>query len=170
MPSNKAALGATVGVGVVKMCFVLVAALFSDSLGRRPILLTSAAGVAASMAALGAALSSAGSAASVAATVASVLAFMAAFSVGLGPLAGTYSAEVMPLRLRAQGASLGMAVNRLTCALVSMTFISLADAITMPGCFFLYAGVAAAACVFVYARMPETRGRSLEDMDELFAK
>ncbi|KAG2558315.1 hypothetical protein PVAP13_8NG148700 [Panicum virgatum] len=170
MLSNMAALGATVGVGVVKMCFVLVAALFSDSLGRRPLLLTSAAGVVASMAALGAALSSAGSAASVAATVASVLAFMAAFSVGLGPLAGTYNAEVMPLRLRAQGTSLGMVVNRLTSALVSMTFISLADAITMPGCFFLYAGVAAAACVFVYARMPETRGRSLEDMDELFAK
>ena len=108
MPSNKAALGATVGVGVVKMCFVLVAALFSDCLGRRPLLLTSAAGVAASMAALGAALSSAGSVASVAATVASVLAFMAAFSVGLGPLACTYNAEVMPLRLRAQGTSLGM--------------------------------------------------------------
>ena len=167
MPSNKAALGATVGVGVVKMCFVLVAALFSDSLGRRPLLLTSAAGVATSMAALGAALSSAGSVASVAATVASVLAFMAAFSVGLGPLACTYNAEVMPLRLRAQGTSQGMVVNRLKGALVSMTFISLADAITMPGCFFLYAGVTAAGCAFVYARMPETRGRSLEDMDEL---
>ena len=74
------------------------------------------------------------------------------------------------MRLRAQGASLGMVVNRLTCALVTMTFISLANVITMPGCFFLYAGVAAAACAFVYARMPETRGRSLEDMDELFAK
>jgi hypothetical protein len=48
-----------------------------------------------------------------------------------------------------------------------MTFISLADAITMPGCFFLCAGMAAAACAFVYARMPEARGRSLEDMDEL---
>jgi hypothetical protein len=40
----------------------------------------------------------------------------------------------------------------------------------MPGCFFLYAVVGAAACVFVYARMPETKGRSLEDMDVLFAK
>ena len=120
------------------------------------------------MASLGAALIiSVPGAAAAAATVASVLAFIAAFSVGLGLLAGTYSAEVMPLRLRAQGASLGMAVNRLTCALVSMTFISLADAITMPGCFFLYAGVTAAGCAFVYARMPETRGRSLEDMDEL---
>ncbi|CAL4979282.1 unnamed protein product [Urochloa decumbens] len=169
MSSNAAVLGATVGIGVVKMCFVLVAALFSDRLGRRPLLLASTSGVAASMASLGVALCIGGGV-GMAATVASVLAFMAAFSVGFGPVAGTYSAEIMPLRLRAQGASLGMAVNRLTCALVSMTFISLADAITMPGCFFLYAGVAAAACMFVYARMPETRGRSLEDMDVLFAK
>jgi hypothetical protein len=44
-----------------------------------------------------------------AACVSSVLAFMAAFSVGFGPMAGTYSAEIMPLRLRAQGASLGNA-------------------------------------------------------------
>jgi hypothetical protein len=63
-----------------------------------------------------------------------------------------------------------MAVNRLTCALVSMMFISLIDVVTMPGCFFLYTGVAAAACAFVYARMPETRGWNLKDMDELFAK
>ncbi|TVU31217.1 hypothetical protein EJB05_22895, partial [Eragrostis curvula] len=50
-----------------------------------------------------------------------------------------------------------------------MTFISLASWITMPGCFFLYAGVAVAGCVFLYARLPETKGRSLEDMDVLFA-
>ncbi|XP_066336001.1 polyol transporter 5-like [Miscanthus floridulus] len=169
MSSDKAVLGATVAAGVVKMCFVLVATLFSDRLGRRPLLLASTAGVAVSMASLGVTLC-VGGAASMAASVLSVLAFMAAFSIGFGPLAGTYSAEIIPLRLRAQGASLGTAVNRLTSALVSMTFISLADAITMPGCFFLYAGVGAAACAFVYARMPETKGRSLEDMDVLFAK
>uniref|UniRef100_A0A0E0F7V7 Major facilitator superfamily (MFS) profile domain-containing protein n=1 Tax=Oryza meridionalis TaxID=40149 RepID=A0A0E0F7V7_9ORYZ len=110
------------------------------------------------------------SAASAAACVASVVAFVAAFSAGLGPVTAAYTAEVMPLRLRAQGASLGIAVNRLTCGVMSMTFISLAGGITMAGCFFLYAGVAAAACVFVHARLPETRGRSLEDMDALFHK
>ncbi|KAG0530730.1 hypothetical protein BDA96_05G211800 [Sorghum bicolor] len=172
MSSNKAILGATVAAGVVKTCFVLVATLFSDRLGRRPLLLASTVGVAASMASLGVTLCVGvmSSAASMVASVVSVLAFMAAFSVGFGPLAGTYSAEIMPLRLRAQGASLGNAVNRLTSALVSMTFISLADAITMPGCFFLYAGVGTAACAFAYARMPETKGRSLEDMHVLFAK
>ncbi|KAK3120582.1 hypothetical protein QOZ80_9AG0690360 [Eleusine coracana subsp. coracana] len=167
MASTAAVLGATVAVGVVKTCFILVAALLSDRLGRRPLLLFSTAGVAVTLTSIAIALCFFRTAP--AACVVSVLAFVAAFSVGLGPLVSTYNAEVMPLRLRAQGAGLGVAVNRVTCGVVSMTFISLAEWITMPGCFFLYAGAAVVACVFVYALVPETKGRSLENIDVLFA-
>ncbi|KAL6639038.1 hypothetical protein ACP70R_022768 [Stipagrostis hirtigluma subsp. patula] len=171
MSSNDAVLGVTVAIGVVKTCFILVATLLSDRVGRRPLLLASTAGVAVALTSLAVTISvGATSALSAAASVASVLATVAAFSVGFGPMVGTYSAEILPLRLRAQGAGLAVAVNRLTCGVVSMTFISLASAITMPGCFFLYAAVAATGCAFVYLRLPETRGRSLEDMDVLFAK
>ncbi|CAN6373193.1 unnamed protein product [Urochloa humidicola] len=174
--SNTTVLAATVAVGVVKTCSILVATLLSDRVGRRPLLLASAAGVAVALAAVALTLCFGGGATSpsaslgTAACVASVMAFVAAFSVGFGPVVPTYSSEILPLRLRAQGTSLGTAVNRITCGLVTMTFISLADWITIPGCFFLYAGVAAAACVFVYVQLPETSGRSLEDMDVLFAK
>ncbi|CAO2142513.1 unnamed protein product [Urochloa humidicola] len=163
MASTAVALGATIAIGVVKMCFILVATFLSDRVGRRPLLLASAAGVAiaAALAAISLAASSA------AACVASVLAFVAAFSVGLGPVVPTYSSEILPLRLRAQGTSLGMAVNRVACGLVTMTFISLADRITMPGCFFMYAGVAVAACAFVYVLLPETSGRSLEALHQV---
>uniref|UniRef100_A0A0A9B301 Major facilitator superfamily (MFS) profile domain-containing protein n=1 Tax=Arundo donax TaxID=35708 RepID=A0A0A9B301_ARUDO len=171
MSSNSAVLGATVVIGVVKTCFILVATLFSDRLGRRPLLLASTAGVAATTACLALTLCvSSTSAATATVCLASVLAIMATYSVGFGSVVGTYAAEILPLRLRAQGASLGVAVNRLACGMVSMTFISLANGITMPGCFFLYAGVAAAACLFVYVWLPETKGRSLEDMDVLFDK
>ncbi|CAN6363589.1 unnamed protein product [Urochloa humidicola] len=168
MSSSAAVLGAT--VGVVKTCFILAAALLSDRLGRRPLLLASAGGAAAALAAVAVALCFAGGAAAAACVVAAVLAFVAAFSVGLGPVVPTYSSEIVPLRLRAVGTSLGTAVNKVACGVVTMTFISLAGWITMPGCFFLYAGVAAAACAFVYVHVPETSGRSLEDMDVLFAK
>ncbi|TVU43084.1 hypothetical protein EJB05_09521, partial [Eragrostis curvula] len=157
MATNGAALGATVAVGAVKTCFVLVATLLSDRAGRRPFLLASAAGVAAALvsialtlhASVPAALSSSPATEQLA-CVASVLAFVAAFSVGLGPMVATYTVEILPLRLRAQGSSLGMVINRATGALVGMTFISLASWITMSGCFFLYAGAAVAACVFVF--------------------
>ncbi|TKW01989.1 hypothetical protein SEVIR_8G215000v4 [Setaria viridis] len=172
MASNGAILGATVAIGAVKTCFILVGMLFTDRLGRRPLLLASTAGVSVTTASLAVTLcvSAASSAAATTACLASVLAIVAAYSVGYGSVVNTYSAEILPLRLRAQGSSLGVAVNRLTCGLVGMTFISLADGITMAGCFFLYAGVTAAAFVFVYARLPETRGRSLEDVEVLFDK
>jgi MFS family permease len=160
MSSNGLILGATVAVGVVKTCSIFVATFLSDRVGRRPLLLASTAGVAVTLT----------TTLTMAACFASVLAYVAAFSVGLGPLTQAYSAEVLPLRLRAQGTGLGTAVNRLTCGVLSMTFISLAGSVTMAGCFFLYAGMMVVACVFVYVRLPETKGRSLEDMDVLFAK
>jgi MFS family permease len=118
MSSNKVIIGATVSVDVIKMCFVLVATLFSNRLSRRPLLHASTAGVAASMVSLGVMLCvGVALAASMAANILSVLAFMAVLSICFGPLAGTYSAKIMPLRLHAQGACLGMAVHQLTCAL-----------------------------------------------------
>ncbi|AQK48858.1 Polyol transporter 5 [Zea mays] len=176
MASDSAILGATVAMGAVKSCFILVGMLFTDRLGRRPLLLASTAGVAVTATALavtlyvGTSTTTSTSPATTAACLASVLAVVATYSVGYGSVVSAYSAEVLPLRLRAQGSSLAMAVNKLMAGVVSMTFISLADAITMPGCFFLYAAVTAAAFVFVYTRLPETKGRSLEDMEVLFHK
>ncbi|CAO2144865.1 unnamed protein product [Urochloa humidicola] len=169
--SNNTVLAATVAVGLVKTLSIFVATFLSDRLGRRPLLLASAAGIATSLTTLGITLlAGKGTVAGEAACVASVVAFVTAFSIGLGPLAPTYGAEILPLRLRAQGMSLGIAANRLTCGILSMTFISLANTITMAGCFFLYASTAVAAWVFVYVRLPETKGRNLEDIGVLFAK
>ncbi|WVZ50199.1 hypothetical protein U9M48_001476 [Paspalum notatum var. saurae] len=162
---------ATVAVGAVKTLSIFVATFLSDRLGRRPLLLARAAGIAVTLTALGITLCVAGETTTAAAAcVASVMAFVAAFSIGLGPIAPTHSAEILPLRLRAQGMSLGIATNRVTCSVVSMTFISLSNTITMAGCFFLYASTAVAAFVFVCLRLPETKGRSLEDIGVLFVK
>ncbi|KAF8673438.1 hypothetical protein HU200_049003 [Digitaria exilis] len=165
--SNTTVLAATIGVGVVKTLSIFVATFLSDRLGRRPLLLASAAAIAVSLTSLGTTLCVTGdgaSTATAAACVAAVVAFVAAFSIGLGPVAPTYAAEILPLQLRAQGMSLGIAANRVTCGVLSMTFISLANSITMGGCFFLYASMAVAAWVFVYVRLPETKGRNLEDI------
>ncbi|TVU50050.1 hypothetical protein EJB05_01404, partial [Eragrostis curvula] len=90
------------------------------------------------------------------------------FSVGYGPLVWVYGAEILPLRLRGQGAGLSTAMNRLMSGVVTMTFISLYQAITMAGAFYLYAAIAATAFVFIYTCVPETKGHSLEDMEDLF--
>ncbi|XP_062202528.1 polyol transporter 5-like [Phragmites australis] len=170
--SNTLLLGLNVLFGVAKAGSILIAMVLADRVGRRPLLLVSTGGMTASLLVLGslfAVFAGAKDDAAVAAlSVAAVVAFVVAFSVGFGPLAWVYSSEILPLRLRGQGAGLGTAVNRIMSGVVTMTFISLYQGITMAGAFYLYAAVAAASFVFVYACLPETRGRSLEDMEELF--
>ncbi|CAN6361086.1 unnamed protein product [Urochloa humidicola] len=170
--SNTLLLSLNVLFGVAKAGSILIAMSLADRAGRRPLLLASTGGMAASLLVLGtlfAAFAGARDDAAVAAvSFAAVVAFVVAFSVGLGPLAWVYSSEILPLRLRGQGAGLGTAMNRIMSGVVTMTFISLYQAITMAGAFYLYAAVAAASFVFVYVCLPETRGRSLEDMEELF--
>ncbi|CAA3016074.1 polyol transporter 1 [Olea europaea subsp. europaea] len=104
----------------------------------------------------------------VALCIAMTLSCVAFFSIGMGPIAWVYSSEIFPLRLRAQGCSIGVAVNRVVSGVILMTFISLYKAITIGGAFFLFAGVATVAWIFFYTLLPETRGRTLEDMDVLF--
>ena len=174
--SNTLLLSLNVLFGAAKAGSILVAMALADRVGRRPLLLASTGGMAASLLLVGSLFAAAsaggtelgGAAAVSAASVAAVVAYVVFFSMGLGPMAWVYSSEILPLRLRGQGAGLGTAMNRTMCAVVIMTFITLYKAITMAGAFYLYAAIAAAAFVFVYACLPETRGRSLEDMEELF--
>ncbi|KAG2621095.1 polyol transporter 5-like isoform X1 [Panicum virgatum] len=158
--------------GIAKAGSVLIAMALADRVGRRPLLLASTGGMTASLLVLGSlfvAFAGAKDDAAVAAvSAAAVVAFVVAFSVGLGPLAWAYSSEILPLRLRGHGAGLGTALNLFVSGVVTMTFISLYKAITMAGAFYLYAAVAAASFVFIYTCLPETMGRSLEDMEELF--
>ncbi|TVU50048.1 hypothetical protein EJB05_01402 [Eragrostis curvula] len=170
--SKSVLLGLNILFGVAKAGSILVAMALADRVGRRLLMLVSTAGMTASLLVLGslfAAFAGAKDDVAVAAvSLAALLAFVVSFSVGYGPLSWVYSAEILPLRLRGQGAGLSTAMNRLMSGVVTMTFISLYQAITMAGAFYLYAAMAAAAFVFIYTCLPETRGRSLEDMEELF--
>ncbi|XP_024310873.1 putative polyol transporter 1 isoform X2 [Brachypodium distachyon] len=171
--SQRAVLGATVLLGLVKTVSIVVPLFLADRLGRRPMLLASAGGMAASLLVLGFSLRasppSGGAWWAAATSVAAAAAFMATFSLGFGPVIWMYGSEILPLRLRAQGTGIGTAVNRVMSAVVGMTFISLYEAVGMAGSFYIFAGCAAAAWVFVYACLPETKGKSLEEMEALFA-
>ncbi|KAK7849410.1 polyol transporter 5 [Quercus suber] len=173
LKSNNQLLLATVAVGFVKTVFILVATFMLDKVGRRPLLLSSVAGMVFSLATLGFGLkvidhSDHRVTWAVALSIMMVMSFVAFFSIGMGPITWVYSSEIFPLKLRAQGTSLGVATNRLTSGVISMTFISLYDGITIGGTFFLYAGFALVSWVFFYFMLPETQGRTLEDMEGLF--
>ncbi|XP_039001854.1 polyol transporter 5-like [Hibiscus syriacus] len=173
--SSNDKLLATVAVGFCKTIFIFVATFLLDKVGRRPLLLFSIGGMVASLATLGFSLtiindSEAKLTWAIALCITTVLAYVAFFAIGMGPITGVYMSEIFPLRLRAQGMSMGAAVNRVTSGVVSMTFISLYNAITIGGAFFLFAGIASVGWVFFYACMPETRGKTLEETEKLFGK
>ncbi|KAG8364317.1 hypothetical protein BUALT_Bualt19G0116200 [Buddleja alternifolia] len=164
---------ATMVVGFTKMVFVFVATFLLDKIGRRPLLLSSMVGVILSSLSLGIWLTIIEHSDdkldwALALCIATVLAYVAFFSIGIGPIPLVYGSEIFPLKLRAQGCSMGVVANQVTSGLVSVTFISLYKAISIQRVFFLYAGVASVGWVFFYTLYPETRGRTLEEMESLF--
>jgi sugar porter (SP) family MFS transporter len=167
-------LGTTCAVGVTKTLFILVATFLVDKVGRRPLLLSSVGGMIISLICLGMGLTIIGHSPeakvpwAIGMAIASTMSYVAFFSIGLGPITWVYSSEIFPLHVRALGCALGVATNRVTSGVVTMTFISLSNAITIGGGFFLYGGMAVLAFVFFFFYLPETRGRTLEGMGKLF--
>ncbi|KAJ4791173.1 Major facilitator superfamily protein [Rhynchospora pubera] len=175
MTTTKELLGATIIVGLTKTALILVPMFLSDRVGRRPLLLSSTAGMAGSLIMLGLGLQMVGDFVIaptwiVAVCIMAVLSYVGFFSAGLGPVTMAYSSKTIPLKLRAQGMGLAIAVNRLVCGVVAMTFISIYEEISIPCTFYMYAVIIGFAFVFVYFCLPETRGKSLEEIEVLFGK
>ncbi|PUZ42378.1 hypothetical protein GQ55_9G577600 [Panicum hallii var. hallii] len=174
--SKTNSLGASMAVGACKTFFIPISTLLLDRIGRRPLLLASGGGMAIFLFTLATSLHMMdrrpeGEAAALGAvSIAAMLSFVASFASGLGPVAWVYCSEIYPLRLRAQAAAIGTGLNRIMSGATTMSFLSLSDAITIAGSFYLYACVAAAGWVFMYFFLPETMGKSLEDTVKLFGK
>ena len=89
-------------------------------------------------------------------------------SAGAGPVCWLFASEILPTTIRARGMALAAGLNRLTAAVISLSFLSFTGA-SAGGAFLFFALVCVLVVWFVYARVPETKGRSLEDMYNLFA-
>lgn len=171
--NKKQLVGVTILMGIAKTFFVLISAIFLDSYGRRPLLLLGSIGMAVSLAALGLGskfleYSIDKPTWAIGLCVVAVCSAASFFSIGLGPITWVYSSEIFPMRLRAQGSSLAIGVNRLVSGLVAMTFLSISREITFGGMFFVLAGIMVVGTVFFYFYLPETKGKSLEEIEALF--
>ncbi|KAK1377598.1 putative polyol transporter 6 [Heracleum sosnowskyi] len=163
----------TIIMGIAKTSFVLVSALFLDRFGRRPLLLLGSVGMTVSLAGLGLGSkfledSDHKPVWAIALCVVAVCADVSFFSIGFGPITWVYSSEIFPMRLRAQGSSLAVSVNRVVSGVISMSFLSISKKITFGGMFFMLSGVMSLATVFVYFVVRETKGKTLEELATLF--
>lgn len=162
---------ATVSVGFSKTIFILIAILLIDRVGRKPLLYVSTIGMTACLFVLAISLSLLGNGrAGITMAILSVCGNVAFFSVGIGPVCWVLTSEIFPLKYRAQASALGAVGNRVCSGLVAMSFLSVARAIGVGGTFFIFCIISAVSVVFVYVFVPETKGKSLEQIELLFEK
>lgn len=95
--------------------------------------------------------------------------FGAFYSPGEGPVPFTYSAEVFPLSHREVGMSWAVATNNFWAAVLSLTLPRMLKVLKPTGVFGFYAGLNIVALVMIFLWMPETKQRTLEELDYVFA-
>ncbi|MBA0814953.1 hypothetical protein Gohar_020743 [Gossypium harknessii] len=167
--NNSKLLAATVAVGVTKTAFILIATFLVDRVGRKPLLYVSTIGMTVCLLTLSLTLGFLGHGQlGIALAVLCVCGNVAFFSVGMGPICWILTSEIFPLRLRAQASALGAVGNRVCSGLIAMSFLSLSRTITVGGTFFLFALLSALSVLFAYKCVPETKGKSLEQIELLF--
>ncbi len=164
--SDSSALGANVLIGVVNLVATLVALRFVDQFGRRPLLMISSAAMAACQLALGAAFLMSPPPAML--VLAAMLLCVAAFAVGMGPCVWVVLSEIFPNRVRGRAMSIATVSLWAACFALTMTFLSLSAAITPTGAFWLYAAMCLVTYWLVWKKTPETKGRSLEQIEHLW--
>lgn len=95
--------------------------------------------------------------------------FSAFYSPGEGPVPFTYSAEVFPLSHREVGMGWAVATCFFWSAVLSISFPALLAQVGEVGAFGFYAGLNVAAFIMIFLFMPETKQRTLEELDQVFA-
>jgi len=166
--SAGAAIGANVMVGLVNLLCTIAAMFFIDRWGRRGLFLVSSAGMAIFLVILSFSLRAPHISPIV--IFGSVLLYVAFFAVGLGPGVWVYIAEIFPTRVRGQATSLATAALWTACLAVTMTFLSTVERLGMPAAFLLYALLSLVTFFFVWKWVPETRGKSLEEIQEMWSQ
>ncbi|XP_014857338.1 PREDICTED: solute carrier family 2, facilitated glucose transporter member 12 [Poecilia mexicana] len=103
------------------------------------------------------------------ASLISLLVYVAAFSISLGPMVYVVLSEIFPMGVRGRAVSVVSAVNWATNLLISMTFLTITEKIGVPNVMFLYSGMSFVLLVFVILCVPQTKGRTLEEISKELA-
>jgi MFS family permease len=92
--------------------------------------------------------------------------YVGSFAVGLGPVFWLVLSEIYPLSIRGRAMSVGTIVNWAANLLVALSFLTLVRGIGKAPTFWLYGGITVLAWFFAYFKVPETKGKTLEQIEE----
>ncbi|KHN97382.1 sugar transporter [Metarhizium album ARSEF 1941] len=167
------ALWASFGFGLINFLFAWPAVWTIDTFGRRALLLFTFPNMFWTLLVAGLCyLIDKGvenSTARIASVATFVYLFAAFYSPGEGPVPFMYSAEVFPLSNREVGMSWAVATNNFWASVLSLTFPRMLIAMTPTGAFGFYAGLNLVALVLIFLFVPETKQKTLEELDYVFA-
>ena len=154
----------TVLMGVVNISFTLLAIFTVERLGRKPLLITGSLLMA--VGASGVALTNMVTMPAWVA-VASILVYSAAFMFSWGPICWVYMAELFPNTIRSQATAIAVAFQWISNFLVSSTFVPLYNH-SHALAYIIYGVICLLAALFVWKLVPETKGKTLEEMTALW--
>ncbi|KAF2797822.1 MFS transporter [Melanomma pulvis-pyrius CBS 109.77] len=158
------------GFGLVNFVFAWPAIWTIDTFGRRSLLLFTFPQMCWTLLAAGLCyLIPSSSKAHLGLVALFVYLFAAFYSPGEGPVPFTYSAEVFPLSHREVGMSWAVATCLFWAAVLSITFPRMVSAMSVTGAFAFYAGLNLVALLLIFLFVPETKQRTLEELDYIFA-
>lgn len=166
--SATAAISATVGVGVINVLMTIVSIKLIDKLGRKILLSVGLSGMILSLIALGFAFYATEALGSALKWVAvgSLLTYIASFAVSLGPICWLLISEIFPLRIRGFAMSIMTVFNWGFNFVVVLTFLPLLQSLGTAVTFWMFALISIAGWIFNHYYVPETKGHSLEAIEE----
>jgi MFS family permease len=140
-----------------------------DRKGRKPLLLTGIAGMVVTLGLLGLVFRMANHMGALAwLAVISMMAYVASFAISLGPIFWLLISEIYPLKIRNSAEGLAATFNWGSNLLITLTFLTLVERLGPTWTFWLYGLSAVAAWIFSYYFVPETKGRTLEEIEEFW--
>jgi SP family arabinose:H+ symporter-like MFS transporter len=164
--SHSTAIGANVTIGLINFLATIVALWLIDRSGRRPLLMFSSGCMAVCQLLLGIAFLLPAPPAWL--VLGCMLLCVAAFAVGLGPAIWVLMAELFPTRVRGRAMSVANTALWVASFVLTATFLSLARVVTITGAFSIYSAMCVLTFLLVWRLTPETKGKSLEEIEKLW--
>lgn len=165
-----ASLLQTIIVGVINLIFTVIAIVSVDKFGRKPLMIIGALGMAISMTALG--FSFYFEHVGILSLI-FMLTYVASFAMSWGPVTWVLLSEIFPNQIRGKAMAVAVAIQWIANYLVSWTFPMLDDSSVLTAAFhhgfsyWIYAIMGFLAAFFVWRLVPETKGKTLEEMERL---
>jgi hypothetical protein len=101
--------------------------------------------------------------------VVALMLYVSGYQIGFGPIVWLLISEIFPLRVRGPAMSIAVLMNFSANLLMTFTLEGLLEVLTPPGVFFMYAGLTLLSLVFVGLACPETKGKTLEEIEAIMS-